>query len=92
MLAQFPSFPSCPGSFPLKFRQLPVTDNIPIGHQTKWTAFLCFLFVCLFLLFCLVFELGPTLSLFRFWLGPEELWDFKFGKLPPGIGLCLSFI
>ena len=68
----------------------PVTDNIPIGHQTKWTAFLCFLFVSLFLLFCFVFELGPTLSLFIFWLGPEKLRDFKFGKRPPGVGSCLS--
>ena len=92
MQAQFPSFPSCPGSFPRKFRQLPVTDNIPIGHQTKWTAFLCFLFVSLFLLSCFVFELGPTLSLFRFWLGHEKLRDFKFGKRPPGVGSCLSFI
>ena len=51
---------------------------------------LLFCVFCLFLLFCFVFELGPTLSLFRFWLGPEKLRDFKFGKRPPGVGSCLS--
>ena len=68
--AQFPSLPSGRGSFPRKFRQLPVTDhrNISTGYQTKWTAFL--FFVSLFLLFCFVFFSTRTpLSLFRlyFW-------------------------
>ena len=60
MQAQFPSLPSGPGSFPRNFRQLPVTNNIPIGHQTKWTAFLFFLCFFCFVLFCFVFfQLGP---------------------------------
>ena len=54
MQAQFPSLPSGPGSFPRNFRQLPVTNNIPIGHQTKWTAFLFFLCFFCFVLFCFV--------------------------------------
>ena len=54
MQAQFPSLPSGPGSSPRNFRQLPVTDNIPIGHQTKWTAFLFFLCFFCFVLFCFV--------------------------------------
>ena len=68
-------------------RQLPVTDNIPIGHQTKWTAFL--FFRC-FLCFVFFFQLGPRFHcsdfIFNIWLGPEKLRDFKFGKRAPGVG------
>ena len=92
MKAQFPSLPSGRGSFPRKFRQLPVTDhrNISTGYQTNWTAFL--FFVSLFLLF--FFQLGPRFHcsdfIFDIWLGPEKLRDFKFGKRAPGVGSCLS--
>ena len=51
-----------PGSFPRQFWQLPVTDNIPIGYKTKWTAFLGFWFVCFFCLIWFFTELGPKLK------------------------------